>query len=58
MRKIIFLCLSLLVNLSGVMAQNDAMFVYRNDGAINAFLNADVDSMRSEEHTSELQSQR
>lgn len=46
MRKIIFLCLSLLVNLSGVMAQNDAMFVYRNDGAINAFLNADVDSMR------------
>ena len=46
MRKIIFLCLSLLVNLSGVMAQNDAMFVYRNDGAINAFLNADVDSIR------------
>lgn len=47
MRKIIFICLSLLINVLGVMAQhNDAMFVYRNDGAINAFLKADVDSMR------------
>lgn len=46
MRKIIFLCLSLLVNLLGVMAQNDAMIVYQNNGIINAFLKADVDSMR------------
>lgn len=32
--------------LCGAMAQNDAMFVYRNDGQINAFLKADVDRMR------------
>ena len=31
--------------LCGAKAQNDAMFVYRNDGAINAFLKSDVDSM-------------
>lgn len=31
--------------LCGAKAQNDAMFVYRNDGASNAFLKSDVDSM-------------
>lgn len=29
----------------GVMAQNDAIYVYRNDGEFNAFLKAEVDSM-------------
>lgn len=28
------------------MARNDAMIVYRNDGQINAFLKADIDSIR------------
>lgn len=32
--------------LCGAVAQNDAMFVYRNDGQINAFLKVDIDSMR------------
>lgn len=31
--------------LCGAKAQNDAMFVYRNDGASNAFLKSAVDSM-------------
>lgn len=30
----------------GALAQNDAMFVYRNDGQINAFLKEDIDSIR------------
>lgn len=30
----------------GAMAQNDAMYIYRNDGEFNAFLKTDVDSMR------------
>lgn len=36
----------LMSTICGAMAQNDAMYVYRNDGVINAFLKADVDSMR------------
>ena len=31
--------------LCGAQAQNDALFVYRNDGAIHGFLRADIDSM-------------
>ena len=31
--------------LCGAHAQNDALFVYRNDGAIHGFLRADIDSM-------------
>lgn len=30
----------------GLSAKNDAMFVYRNNGVINAFLKVDVDSMK------------
>lgn len=31
---------------STAFAQNNAMFIYRNDGEINAFLKADIDSIR------------
>lgn len=31
---------------SMVLAQNDAMYIYRNDGVINAFLKTDIDSIR------------
>lgn len=31
--------------LGGAQAQSDALFVYRNDGAIHGFLRADIDSM-------------
>ena len=30
----------------GALAQNDAMYIYRNDGEFNAFLKADIDSIR------------
>ena len=44
--KRLILTLSLLVTvIAGALAQNDAMYVYRNDGEINAFLKADVDSI-------------
>ncbi|MGM9701855.1 MAG: hypothetical protein ACI3YX_10510 [Prevotella sp.] len=42
-----FLLLMLLTALSvEAVAQNNAMYVYRNDGAINAFLKTDIDSIR------------
>lgn len=46
MKRILLSILMVAACLCGAMAQNDAMFVYRNDGQINAFLKADVDSMR------------
>ncbi|MDE6652860.1 MAG: hypothetical protein K2K37_00525 [Muribaculaceae bacterium] len=46
MKRILFSILMVAACLCGAMAQNDAMFVYRNDGQINAFLKADIDSMR------------
>lgn len=46
MRRILFTFLLSLVSAISVLAQNDAMFVYRNDGVINAFLKSDVDSLR------------
>lgn len=45
MKRLIASILLLAGFLCGARAQNDAMFVYRNDGAINAFLKSDVDSM-------------
>lgn len=45
MKRLIASILLLAGFLCGAKAQNDAMFVYRNDGAINAFLKSDVDSM-------------
>lgn len=45
--KNIFILLSLLMTMFvEAVAQNDAMFVYRNDGVINAFLKTDIDSIR------------
>lgn len=45
MKKIIF-TLVLLISVVGMaMSQNDAVYVYRNDGEFNAFLKSDVDSM-------------
>lgn len=45
--KNIFILLSLLMTMFvEAVAQNDAMFVYRNDGAINGFLKSDIDSIR------------
>lgn len=45
MKRLVFSFLFLAACLCGAVAQNDAMYVYRNDGVINAFLKADVDSM-------------
>ena len=45
MKRLIASILLLAGFLCGAKAQNDAMFVYRNDGASNAFLKSDVDSM-------------
>ncbi len=46
MKRIVLSILLFAACLCGALAQNDAMFVYRNDGQINAFLKADVDSIR------------
>lgn len=45
MKKTLLTLLLLVAAATGATAQNDAMYVYRNDGVINAFLKADVDSM-------------
>ena len=45
MKRLIASILILTGFLCGAKAQNDAMFVYRNDGSINAFLKSDIDSM-------------
>ena len=45
MKRLIASILLLAGFLCSAKAQNDAMFVYCNDGAINAFLKSDVDSM-------------
>ena len=44
-RRIVFLMLLTFIG-CGAMAQNDAMYIYRNDGVINAFLKAEIDSVR------------
>ena len=46
MKKLILSFLLLMTMMGEIMAQNNAMYVYRNDGVINAFLKADVDSLR------------
>lgn len=43
-RRIVFLMLLTFIG-CGAMAQNDAMYIYRNDGEFNAFLKADIDSI-------------
>lgn len=46
MKRKLLSILMFAVCICGALAQNDAMFVYRNDGQINAFLKEDVDSIR------------
>lgn len=46
MKKTLLTILLLVAAITGATAQNDAMYIYRNDGVINAFLKVDVDSMR------------
>lgn len=46
MKRIIISILILIGFSFVVFAQNDVMFVYRNDGGINAFLKAEIDSIR------------
>lgn len=45
MKKLMLSLVLLMSVIGGAMAQNDAMYIYRNDGEFNAFLKADVDSM-------------
>lgn len=46
MKKTFIFLLLLMTMLVEAVAQNDAMFVYRNDGVINAFLKTDIDSIK------------
>lgn len=46
MKRFLFFILVLLTNWYGMLAQNDAMLIYRNDGVVNGFLKADIDSVR------------
>ena len=45
MKRTILSLLLLSAFVCGATAQNDAMYVYRNDGEFNAFLKADIDSI-------------
>lgn len=45
MKKISLTLILLTFIICGAIAQNDAMYVYRNDGDFNAFLKSNVDSM-------------
>lgn len=45
MKKLMLSLVLLMSVICGAMAQNDAMYIYRNDGEFNAFLKADIDSM-------------
>lgn len=45
MKKWMLTLVLLMSVICGAMAQNDAMYIYRNDGEFNAFLKVDVDSM-------------
>lgn len=49
MKKLILSLTLLVVCALGAMAQNDAMYIYRNDGVVNAFLKSDIDSIRYSE---------
>lgn len=46
MKRIILTIIIIAISLCKLMAQNDAMYIYRNDGIINAFLKYDVDSIK------------
>lgn len=46
MRRLLLLFLLIICSVAGGFAQNETMFIYRNDGVIDAFLKEDIDSMR------------
>lgn len=46
MKRFLFFIFLLITNWYGMLAQNDAMLIYRNDGIVHGFLKADVDSVR------------
>ena len=45
MKRIILTILIIAISLCKLMAQNEAMYVYRNDGGFDAFLKSDIDSI-------------
>ncbi len=45
MKKLIFTLMLLMTFMGGALAQNDAMYIYRNDGQINAIPKTSVDSI-------------
>lgn len=45
MKRLIFSLVLPIMAMCGAMAQNNAMYIYRNDGEFNAFLKADIDSI-------------
>lgn len=45
MKRVLFLLVALVTMITGAAAQNDAVYVYRNDGIFNAFFKSEVDSI-------------
>ena len=45
MKRTILSLLLLATAVCGALAQNDAMYIYRNDGEFNAFIKSDIDSI-------------
>lgn len=45
MKRQMFFLFFFLTNLCVVFAQDDALYVFRNDGGFNAFLRAEIDSI-------------
>ncbi|MBO4964019.1 MAG: hypothetical protein J6C65_03655 [Prevotella sp.] len=45
MKRLILTLLLLVTVVAGALAQNDAVYVYRNDGKFNAFFKSEIDSM-------------
>lgn len=45
MNRIVLTCMLLVAMVTGAVAQNDAVYIYRNDGMFNAFFKTEVDSI-------------
>lgn len=45
MKRIILTIMIIVISLCKLMAQNDAIYVYRSDGGFDAFLKSDIDSI-------------
>lgn len=46
MKRLFLLLIFSISFISSIIAQNNAMYIYRNDGDFNAFLKSDIDSIR------------